>query len=350
MSLDQEIIQRGMEKLKARREGVAVGLMEMSDYDEDMLVALAHSQKDTALYNCIMFRDALMDAAESGDLEQQRKTLDSLDDVAVIFDQAREALAGDQAEALISTIQTLYTDLEKAVSVHDAQTVHPTVAAAAPVSPTSAADEQQPPQALQEAPTHAAAVAPPLSKQESKFVGLLAKYWGDVDPQDELFRIGLSGLKDVTASRKENRLELVMREGSPLTWMREIIPDGGGEREFIGVGGPPSAAAKFTAVMAEDIVKVAQMRGWASVKVHGTPDNQAQLWLAAVKAGLEVENYRPRPQDLKAFEDWQAAQPRLEGAAPAPAAQEQPKAQAAPAAVNKGKQSAKAAKKSHAPK
>ena len=306
MSDAQQQIARGLEKLKKVRESSVIGLTEIADYDDDMRAALLHSQMDDAIFKCLDFRDAITQALESDNPAEQLQLLNSMDEIAAHFEQAQAVLSGSSAQELLETVQLLYAELEKKVSEHNSQTVSPAAATADAVAPTAPAAEQQP------VPAHPPAAAPTLSAQESKFVGVLTKYWGDIDPQDELFRIGLSGLQAVKATRKENRLEIVTKDGSPFTWLRETVPESGLEREFIGVAGPRAQAVKFTAAMADELVKVAQMRGWASVRVHGSAANQAQLWLAARKAGVAVENYRPRPEDLQALADWKAAMPGLE--------------------------------------
>lgn len=59
----------------------------------------------------------------------------------------------------------------------------------------------------------------------------------------------------------------------------------------------------LTQDIADEEALVAKSRGWTEVMVHGSEANKQKLWLASMRAGLEVANYAP-PENSKAFEIW----------------------------------------------
>lgn len=49
---------------------------------------------------------------------------------------------------------------------------------------------------------------------------------------------------------------------------------------------------------AQDMVSLAQAKGWDSIRVKGSGEFRRQVWLEASLQGLEVKGYRPREEDL----------------------------------------------------
>lgn len=54
--------------------------------------------------------------------------------------------------------------------------------------------------------------------------------------------------------------------------------------------------------MAENLVRIAELRGWSTIKVSGSEEFRRQAWMAATARGIEVTGYEPKPIDVSLLE------------------------------------------------
>lgn len=54
--------------------------------------------------------------------------------------------------------------------------------------------------------------------------------------------------------------------------------------------------------VAVSMAKLAEAKGWDSIKVKGSPEFQREVWLEAASRGIKVQGYKPKESDLAALE------------------------------------------------
>lgn len=213
----------------------------------------------------------------------------------------------------------------------------------APAAQTPAAPQnpQAPKQPAPETDEDKPAFKAPAQEEEepllpkSKFMGQgdyaqLLESWKIKNLPEEMEEALLNG----GIKRKMNGFEFTLQDGSKFGW--SVDSDG---REFIGT---TSLFGRMTPEMAAAQVATAKAHGWNEIDIHGSYGRKEMLWLAAMRAGLTVNNFEP-DADSEVLRKWEKEKqamsvditraetpdaPKAEAKADAPAAE----APAAPAA------------------
>ncbi|OSI24211.1 LPD7 domain-containing protein, partial [Neisseria dumasiana] len=137
----------------------------------------------------------------------------------------------------------------------------------------------------------------------------------------------------------------------PVTDLNYRIPPESIESRYVVAGGKYLSAANHTTVMftdagkkistaktdmqtINDMLEVAKEKGWDSIKISGSQEFKAMMYVAAESRGIRTTGYRPKPEDLALLERMRqerslnaiepqperapAVEPKVEKVTPAP--------------------------------
>ena len=79
--------------------------------------------------------------------------------------------------------------------------------------------------------------------------------------------------------------------------------------EFIGLHRSLTNRKSMTTADARAMMDIAKIKGWTSVKVHGSKDEKNRLWLAAKERGLEVIGFEPDDNTRKLWKQKDTQKP-----------------------------------------
>ncbi|BBU69050.1 LPD7 domain-containing protein [Fluviibacter phosphoraccumulans] len=74
--------------------------------------------------------------------------------------------------------------------------------------------------------------------------------------------------------------------------------------------GPKIATKTEDPVVAASMVELAVAKGWKELKVSGSESFRRSVWLEAVKRGMAIRGYEPKPQDELLLQEIKAQSPR----------------------------------------
>ena len=192
--------------------------------------------------------------------------------------------------------------------------------------PTSQGPEQPP-----KSDTSSSSV--PKSKfLDNEWQSMLLRQAWHMEEIDAEFSSIIKGLK----KNKDESLTFETDNGKFL-WGKIAQQNGTGGFDHVEYIGLPSRFSRLTQELADDQMMAAKAHGWKAVNLHGKESNKEKMWLAAMRAGLEVENYLP-PEGSPVLDIWKKESAEITGATnadqqkPAEPKAEEPKAAEPPKA------------------
>lgn len=156
----------------------------------------------------------------------------------------------------------------------------------------------------------------------SRFTSMIRGTWSQADPNTKGFLTGISNIADIApVKRAAGALEFTSVSGSKFTWMPAGVDRATNKptQEFIGLTVGQAKNQPLTEQIADDIAQTAMLRGWKKIDVHGSVEEREMLWLSAMKHGLEVSNFKPGPETLKKWVDFQQEERAAQATQDAPA-------------------------------
>jgi hypothetical protein len=202
-------------------------------------------------------------------------------------------------------------DTPKADDTANAQTAQPQQQAQAPVQPKKNPD---------------ADAAPKSKFLDNEWQSMMLRQAWHVEEIDPEFT---SILKNLTKNKNDGLT--FETENGKFIWGYLSQQNSSGGFDSVEYVGMPSRFSKMTQEIAGDLMLAAKAHGWGSVNAHGPEHAKEKIWLAAMRAGLEVDNFFPS-ENSEVLKIWKKESAEITGVTNAPPSQpvDQPKTQEPP--------------------